>query len=231
MVARPTTRFSGRRMAARAAGAPRAARAAVFGYQLAVFPVVSVSQFSPFESKLTSHLHSLNGCNRFSNRLGWEHLQQLPATNFRYTVFAWHFDALAHGYSKSLVLLFISLMVVPRWLLFWRQRRYFVERTMLNTYLFANILLVCAIMIFFSLSSLVVPRLVPIYNDDNFISLVMLLLTTGYMALFFNAAFPRPRGLRGWRKVASTAWRWSKPLVFTIAFGVALVVPTVGCCF
>ena len=102
---------------------------------------------------------------------------------------------------------------------------------MLNTYLFADILLVCAIMIFFSLSSLVVPRLVPIYNDNNFISLVMLLLTAGYVALIFNAAFPRPTDLRGWRKVASTAWRWSKPLVFTIAFGVALIVPTVGCYF
>lgn len=96
---------------------------------------------------------------------------------------------------------------------------------MLNTYLFAGTLLVYAIVAFFSLSSLVVPRLVPIFNNDNIISLVMLLLTTRYVALFFNAAFPQPTGLRGWRKVASTAWRWSKPLVFTIAFGVDSVVP------
>lgn len=81
--------------------------------KLLFYLVASVSHFSPFESKLTSHLHSLNGYNRFANRLVWEHLQQLPATNFCYTVFARHFDALAHGYSKSLVFLFIPLMVFP----------------------------------------------------------------------------------------------------------------------
>ncbi len=64
---------------------------------LIFYLVASVSHFSPFESKLSSHLHSLNGYRSFANRLVWQHLQHMPATGFRYTEFERHFNALAHS--------------------------------------------------------------------------------------------------------------------------------------
>lgn len=191
---------------------------------LLFYLVASVSHFSPFESKLSNHLHSTNGYRAFANRLVLHHLQQMPG-QFQYTAFEHHFNALAHSYSKSLVFLFVPLLLGPLWLLFWRQRRYFVEWIMLTTYLFAGILLVYAAMAVLSLSSFVVPALIPFFNDDHLISLVMLSLTAGYAALFFRRAFPQPVGLRGWRRVASTAAAWGKPLLFTLAFVVIMLVP------
>ncbi|MDB5236160.1 MAG: hypothetical protein JWR44_3153 [Hymenobacter sp.] len=192
---------------------------------LLFYLIASISHFSPFESKLSSHLHSLNGYNRFANRLVWEHLQQMPANTFRYTVFERHFDSLAHSYSKSLVFLFIPLMVMPLWLLFWRQRRYFVEWIMLSTYLFAGILLVYALMALLSLSTLVVPALIPLFNEDSIISFVMLFLTIGYAALFFSRAFPPEPPPRGWRWFAAAIWRGSKPVLYTLAFALVMLVP------
>jgi len=192
---------------------------------LLFYLVASVSHFSPFESKLESHLHSLNGYSKFANRLVGQHLQQVPATALRYTAYARHFNELAHGYSKSLVFLFIPLLAGPLWLLFWRQRRYFVEWIMLSTYLFAGILLVYALMAVFSLAVFVAPSLVSFFNDDGIISLVMVTLTLGYVALFFHRAFPRQPGLRSWRKAAEGAMRGLKPFVFTFVFVLAMIVP------
>jgi hypothetical protein len=192
---------------------------------LLFYLVASISHFSPFESKLNNHLHSLNGYQKFANRLVWAHLQRMPASNFRYTEFERHFDALAHSYSKSLVFLFIPLMIIPLWLLFWRQRRYFVEWVMLSTYLFAGILLVYAIMALISLSGLVVPAVAALFDDDSAISLVMMTLTVGYVALFFGRAFPPEAASRGWRRLAAIAWHWGKPVLYSLAFVVAMVVP------
>ncbi len=116
-------------------------------------------------------------------------------------------------------------MVVPLWLLFWRQRRYFVEWLTLSTYLFAGILLVYALVAVLSLSALVVPALLPVFNDDTLISFFMMTLTVGYAALFFSRVFPREPAPRSWRRAAATAWRWSKPVLYAAAFAVAMIVP------
>ncbi|MFD2721478.1 DUF3667 domain-containing protein [Hymenobacter monticola] len=192
---------------------------------LLFYLVASVSHFSPFESKLTSHLHSTNGYRPFANRLVLEHLRHMPNTHFQYTEFERHFNALAHSYSKSLVFLFIPLLLPPLWLLFWRQRRYFVEWIMVNTYLFAGILLLYAVVALVSLSAFVVPALMPLFNNDGLISLMMLLLTIGYTALFFNHVFPLEPTPRGWRRMPAVAWRWSKPVLYTAAFVVAMIAP------
>lgn len=191
---------------------------------LLFYLMASVSHFSPFESKLTSHLHSANLYNGFAKRLVGQHLQHLTGS-FRYTEYEHHFNALAHSYSKSLVFLFVPLLLGPLWLLFWRQRRYFVEWIMLTTYLFAGILLVYAVMAVLSLSTLVVPALIPFFNDDSIISLVMMSLTVGYAALFFRRALPRPVGLQGWRRALSVALAWGKPLAFTAVFVFLMLVP------
>jgi Protein of unknown function (DUF3667) len=191
---------------------------------LLFYLVASVSHFSPFESKLTSHLHSANFYNGFAKRLVEQHLQRLPGS-FQYTAFEQHFNALAHSYSKSLVFLFVPLLLGPLWLLFWRQRRYFVEWIMLSTYLFAGMLLVYAVVALLSMASLVVPTLIPYFDNDGLISLVMMSLTMVYVGMFFRRAFPRPVGRRGWSRVRSTALAESKPLVFTLAFAFMMIVP------
>lgn len=192
---------------------------------LLFYLIASVSHFSPFESKLDGHLHFINGYQHFANRLVAEQLQRMPTSAFRYTEFERHFNSLAHSYSKSLVFLFIPLMMVPLWLLFWRQRRYFVEWIMLSTYLFSGLLLVYAAMALLSLSAWAVPALLAFFNNDNLISVVMLSLTIGYAGLFFSQAFPVQAAPKGWRRAVAAALRRSKPVLYTLAFGVALVVP------
>jgi hypothetical protein len=192
---------------------------------LLFYLVASISHFSPFESKLDSHLHSLNGYNKLANRLVLERLQHMPASAYRYTEFERHFNALAHSYSKSLVFLFIPLMVVPLWLLFWRQRRYFVEWIMISTYLFAGLLLIYGVVALISLTYPLSPLLTRFFNNDDLISVLMLVLTISYTALFFWRLFPRQPELKGWRNGLMTVLWWGKPVAYTFAFLVAMIVP------
>ncbi|MDQ2770066.1 MAG: DUF3667 domain-containing protein [Bacteroidota bacterium] len=182
---------------------------------LLFYLLASVSHFSPFETTLSSHLHSLNGYRSIANRLLLHRLQQLPTTGTAYTNFEQHFNSLAHTYSKSLVFLFIPLLVLPLWLLFWRQRRYFVEWLMLSTYLFAGFLLVFALSAALSLTSHFSAALADFFNTDGVIGPIMMLLTVWYTAAFFARAFPRQ------------VWplRWGKALLFGLAFTVMLLVP------
>ena len=64
----------------------------------------------------------------------------------------------------------------------------------------------------------VVPALIPFFNEDGLISLVMMSLTVVYAGLFFRRAFPRPTGRRGRQWVWSNTLAWSKPVVFTLVF-------------
>jgi hypothetical protein len=179
---------------------------------LLFYLIVGVSHFSPFETSLQSHIHSGNGYHDFANRLVAEHLQR---TGTAYEAFATHFNMLAHTYSKSLVFLFIPLMVGPLWLLFWRQRRYFVEWVMLSTFLFAGILLLYAVVALLALSAQFWPPLLAFFNNDAVVGPVMMLLTITYAAFFFRRAFPQ-----------QAAWQQGgKAVLYGFTFFVALVVP------
>ncbi|MCC2546916.1 DUF3667 domain-containing protein [Hymenobacter sp. BT175] len=179
---------------------------------LLFYLLASVSHFSPFESGLQSQLHSLNGFNRFAQRLVEAHLTR---TGTAYETFAPAFDALAHSYSKSLVFLFIPLLMVPLWLMFWRQRRYFVEWIMVSTYLFSGILLLYALMSLMAWVSTGIPPLLRFFNNDDLISPVMLVLTITYASLFFKGAFSHQPALL----------RWGKGLLYSVAFLLVLLVP------
>ncbi|MBO2032680.1 DUF3667 domain-containing protein [Siccationidurans ginsengisoli] len=179
---------------------------------LLFYLLASVSHFSPFETGLGSHTHSLNGYSTLANRLVQHHLQHTGTLAATYTE---HFNQLAHTYSKSLVFLFIPLMVGPLWLLFWQQRRYFVEWIMLSTYLFAGLLLLYALAALLSLSGRLWSPLLAVLNNDGIVGPTMLLLTIAYVAAFFGGAFPRQPAVL----------RWGKALLYGFSFFIALVVP------
>jgi hypothetical protein len=172
---------------------------------LLFYLLASASHFSPFETKLKYH-------GPFAQQLVQQHLAR---TGTAYADFAAHFNNLAHTYSKSLVFLFIPLLLAPLWLLFWRQRRYFVEWVMLSTYLFSGILLLFALMALLALLVHVAPPLLPFFSKDEIVGPVMLLLTVSYVAFFFKKAFPEQ----------ATLLRWGKSALFSLAFVAVLMVP------
>jgi hypothetical protein len=141
--------------------------------------------------------------------------EHLNKTGLSFEAFAQRFDGLAHGYSKSLVFLFIPLLVGPLWLLFYRQRRYFVEWIMLSTYLFAGMLLLYAVMALLILGSLWTSLLPSAASQEGLLTVLMVSLTIVYAAAFVRGAFPRQRWLL----------RWGKALALTFSFAVALVIP------
>ncbi|HEX8329436.1 MAG TPA: DUF3667 domain-containing protein [Hymenobacter sp.] len=179
---------------------------------LLFYLAAGASHFSTFETQLRFHFSSNNFYGRFAYRLVQEHLSK---TGLSLEAFAQRFDGLTHGYSKSLVFLFIPLLVGPLWLLFYRQRRYFVEWLTLATYLFAGILLVYGVMGLLMLGLRWSSLLLPALNHDGVVSLLMVTLTTVYVAAFVRRAF------------LSQSWplRWGKALAFTFSFAVALMIP------
>jgi hypothetical protein len=179
---------------------------------LLFYLAASASHFSAFETKLQYHFGSRNLYGGFAYRLVQEHLRK---TGLTFDAFAEHFDHLAHGYSKSLVFLFIPLLAGPLCLLFIRQRRYFVEWIMLSTYLFAGMLLVYAAMALVMYGLLLASILTPATNQDGLLTLLMVTLTTTYMALFFRGAFPR----QPW------PLSWGKAVGLTFGFALSLIIP------
>ncbi|GAA3954454.1 DUF3667 domain-containing protein [Hymenobacter algoricola] len=160
---------------------------------LLFYLLASVSHFSPFDTQLQYHFASNNGYGGLAKALVAQHLQE---TGIWYTAFAREFDALAHGYSKSLVFLFIPLLAGPLWLLFRRQRRYFVEWLVLSTYLFGGMLLVFALMALLSMSARVVRPLLFVFTNDDIIAPFMLALTIAYAAGFFRTSRPGSAGAK-----------------------------------
>ncbi|MDF7815086.1 DUF3667 domain-containing protein [Hymenobacter sp. YC55] len=178
---------------------------------LLFYLLAGLSHFSPFETRLPYHLHApLWG--------GWARqllARHVPLAGPGWLAFATRFDAAAHVYSKSLVFLFIPLLALPLWLLFWRQRRYFVEWLSLSVYLFGGLLLLFAAMAALALLGRVLPPLSRLLAEDALVVPTMFALTTAYAAFFFERAFaPQPLLLR-----------WGKAVLFTGAFLLALLLP------
>jgi hypothetical protein len=179
---------------------------------LVFYVLAGLSGFSPFETKLQYHFSSGNGYGGWAYRTVEQHLAH---TGLSLAAFAEKFNALAHGYSKSLVFVFVPLLAGPLWLLFWRQRRYFVEWLTLSTYLFGGVLLIFAGMALLSWASKLFRLAGQVLITDTALTTIMFLLTSTYAALFYRRAFPG----------TGLAARIAKGLLYTTAFTLALVVP------
>ncbi|GAA4375872.1 hypothetical protein GCM10023186_09140 [Hymenobacter koreensis] len=177
---------------------------------LLFYLVAGFTHFSPFQTKLQYHLGS--GFGGFAQRLLDKRLAQATLSLADFTT---RFDTLVHVYSKSLVFLFIPMLALPLWLLFRRQRRYFVEWLTLSTYMFGGILLLFGAAAVFSLTARLLPVTRPVFISNDLITGVMFALTTTYFALFMGGAFPtQPL----WKRVL-------KATLMTAFFLVALVIP------
>lgn len=178
---------------------------------LIFYLLAGFTNFSPFQTQLRYHLGNQNHSS-FARGLVQQHLLRTSTT---LEEFSSRFDASAHIYSKSLVFLFIPMLALALWLLFWRQRRYFVEWLSLSTYLFGGVLLVFTAMALLSVSARLVPVVKVVFNNDNVVIPLMFTLTTIYASFFFQQVFP----------AESRGWRWVKAFFFTFSFLLSLIIP------
>jgi hypothetical protein len=177
---------------------------------LVFYIIAGLARFSPFDTKLHFHFTSLYG--GWARRLVAQHLAQ---TGLSLNAYAEKFNALAHGYSKSLVFVFVPLLAGPLWVLFRRQKRYFVEWLTLSTYLFGGVLLIFAAIALLSLVSKLFRSVEHVVISDDALTIIMFLLTSAYAALFYRNAFAG----------VSVVARVAKGMLYTAAFTAALVVP------
>jgi hypothetical protein len=171
--------------------------------------LASAVHFSPFEAELKNHIGT-PGYGDWAEGLVQDYVAR---TGTNWEVFAGRFAKAAQIYSKSLVFLFVPLLAAPLWLLFRRQRRYFVEWLTLNVYLFGGVLLLFAVISALMLAVQLVPPVSRAIMNDQVMVPFMFFMTTAYIALFFRQAFPE----------TSAFERWGKATLYTLLFLLALL--------
>jgi hypothetical protein len=153
------------------------------------FFVQSYAGFNSLTTPLYVHLNMLP----YSQRARTMVEEKLQERKISYDEYRPRFDDAIGGQAKTLVVVLVPIFALPLLILYWRERRYYVEHLVFSTHFFAFFLLLLPalhIVTFILIRSLYAAGIrLSVLEHDTFLTMVMLFLCGVYLWFALRRAY------------------------------------------